>query len=273
METYHENVEPKFVARFLDHPVATWSLSIGISALFTFGLVFFLSGTRYFVNPANLSTEVIPDIYFKGLSALLYSFILIVWTVEGIRYWQTIKKDGRRITLRYFILGLKDALQHKYFGGGGAGCNYPGERGTVTRLLFHGMLVTGFLLDLGTILFYPNMGKILVWAYIIGAAGMFIGSSFLLALKPLSNQSLLASGMRDNDYPFTVAMMITGLTGIIFPIASGTYLYTYFFLIHVALVAGIFLMAPYSKFLHPVFRIVSLAANRSEADKSASGPL
>ncbi len=266
LETYSENIWPRFAKKFLDHPIASWGTVASISIIFTFGLAVFLSGVKFLVSPSMLSEQIIPDPYFKVLSLLLYAYVIIIWSVEGMKYWHSIKKPGRKITLRYFLLGLKDAFQHKYFGGGGAGCNYPGEKGTTTRLVFHAMLLGGFILDLATILFYPDMGRVIVWSYTAGAAAMFLGSSFLLAFKPSSNQLLMATAMKQNDYPFTTAMMLTGLTGILFPIVSGTLLYSYFFLIHVALIAAIFLMAPYSKFLHPVFRVVSLAANRSEAE-------
>ncbi len=270
LETYSENIWPRIARKSLDHPVASWAIVISISLVFTFGLTIFLSGTKYLFSPSTLSDQIIPDPYFKLLSFLLYAYVIIMWSLEGLKYWHSIKKPERRITPKYFLLGLKDALQHRYFGGGSAGCNYPGESGTITRLVFHAMLLGGFLLDLATILFYPDMSRAVVLSYTAGATAMFIGSLFLLVFKPLSNLSLLSSGMKHNDYPFTTAMMITGLTGMLFPLTSGTLFYSYFFLIHIALIAAIFLIAPYSKFLHPVFRVVSLAANRSEAENSRS---
>ena len=93
---------------------------------------------------------------------------------------------------------------------------------------------------------------------------IFIGSAALLTVKGKSDKAPENSEMSNLDYPFTVLLFLTGLTGVIFPIILGFPEWVMFFLLHDAFIFVIFLMAPFSKFIHPVFRYLSLLLNRIE---------
>ncbi len=265
IETYGENIVPKRLFPLVKRPYLSWGIVLLFCLAFTFFLAVDVEGPSVLVRPASIGAAVIPDLYFKMLSIILYSYVLVMWAIEGSRYWDSIKVQDMKVVSKDVTGAVSDAFSHRYFRGGQSGCSYPRESVSSVRMIAHMGVLFGFILDLFTIAFYPGLTAGLVWLYIIGAAGMSVGSLLLLTTKSVSNQELASDSMKSYDYPFTMTIFITGITGVIFPVVSGTSLYSGFFLVHVALVAGIYLMAPFSKFIHPVFRFLSLLRNRMES--------
>ena len=207
--------------------------------------------------------NVIPLNLFRAISFFIYAYVIVLWFLEGNKYWRKIRGD-RKIDLKSVLKATWDVIAHKNFRGGGAGCSYPNEKGSRLRLFFHPMVFFGFIIDWITILFYPFSNIIPLIFYTFGSVLIFIGSAALLTVKGKSDKAPENSEMSNLDYPFTVLLFLTGLTGVIFPIILGFPEWVMFFLLHDAFIFVIFLMAPFSKFIHPVFRYLSLLLNRIE---------
>ena len=155
-------------------------------------------------------------------------------------------------------IAIYDALSHKFFKGGGAGCNYPEEKNRSYRLIFHPMIFFGFIIDLIAILFYSNFNVIITIIYTLGSLLMVIGSGGLLVGNFISKKKAPSLNSGEFGNQFIIALLITGVTGFMLPVVSGTILFIVIFGIHIAFISSILILAPYSKFLHPVFRFISL---------------
>lgn len=269
-DTYGENIHPIFLRWFYLHPKSSWTIVSVFATIFAFLISIMVDGPIVLTKPVNEFQDIFPEIYFKWFSSLLYLYALILWAVDGYSFWHSFKRPEIKVRISHILGGLYDALSHRYFAGGGAGCSYPDENGSYLRLAMHPLVLMGFIVDLIAILFYPKMNFYVTTIYVAGAFMMLGGSLGLLIIKSFSDPKLAGNLMISSDIPFTSVMLLTGLTGVLFPILPGTLLMSYLFLIHVGLVAAIFIMAPFSKFLHPVFRILSLIMNRAESSESVS---
>ena len=130
--------------------------------------------------------------------------------------------------------------------------------------IFHRVEFFGFIIALASISFYPSFGLVLRILYLFGSAMMMLGTAGLLNGKRLSIRSREYSGMRKIDLPFTALLFFSGLTGVLL-VAFYPYGFDWaIFLVHDAAIFTLFLLAPFGKFIHPVFRILALIKNRQE---------
>ena len=170
----------------------------------------------------------------------------------------------------------QDAFGLSYLKGGGVGCNYPDAAFSQARRWFHHLVFYGFLLDFASTTiaaFYDHvMGwvapyPLLSWPVVLGTlggVGLLTGTSGLLYQKWLSDREPAQRRMLNMDVAFLMLLFLTSATGMLLLVlrespAMGTLL-----VLHLGMVAGVFLTAPYGKFAHVVYRYAALVRNSIE---------
>ena len=258
-DSYNDHIKPSFMKKAFRNQSPLWISVIGVTLLLSFILEFINTSGNLFA-PISISNmgAIIPDIEFKFFSFVLYAYLLIMWSYEGYFYYRSISPEKTRKQKRGLAIAIYDALSHKFFKGGGAGCNYPEEKNRSYRLIFHPMIFFGFIIDLIAILFYSNFNVIITIIYTLGSLLMVIGSGGLLVGNFISKKKAPSLNSGEFGNQFIIALLITGVTGFMLPVVSRTILFIVIFGIHIAFIASILILAPYSKFLHPVFRFISL---------------
>jgi citrate/tricarballylate utilization protein len=174
-----------------------------------------------------------------------------------------------------------DAFALRYLKGGEAGgCNYPDARFSQARRWFHHLTFYGFLLDLAsttTAAFYEHFlhwsapYPLLSWPVVLGTVGgimLLIGTSGLLFLKWRSDPDPMAVEMRGMDVAFLWLLLLTSLSGLVLLALRDTPAMGTLLIIHLGLVAGIFITAPYGKFAHVVYRYAALVRNSLEQKRA-----
>jgi citrate/tricarballylate utilization protein len=96
-----------------------------------------------------------------------------------------------------------------------------------------------------------------------------IGGIGLIALKTRSSEVTSFSSMTVKDYGFLVALAYLGLTGLATLLTRTTPAFSIVFLCHLAAVVLAFAAAPYSKFMHIVYRLLALVRDNMERDAAA----
>ncbi len=225
--------------------------------------------------------RVVPFVAMTVPPAVIVLYGLGVFIIGAARFWrETQGKLSDVVDPSAFWRATKDAFGLAYMKGGGAGCNYPGESFSRSRLWFHHLVFYGFLLDfaatsiaafydhfLGWQAPYPYIS----WPVVLGTAGgvgLLIGTSGLLFLKRQSDRAPAAQYMRSMDLAFLGLLFLTSLTGMLLLALRETAAMGTLLVIHLGVVGGLFITAPYGKFAHVVYRYAALVRYAIEQRRS-----
>jgi citrate/tricarballylate utilization protein len=202
------------------------------------------------------------------IPALLLAFYgAMIWLQGGLRFWiDGNTSAGKDAGIGTALHALWDSLSLRYLSGGGPGCAYPRQRPNQLRRIFHTLTVAGFMSDLISttlaflyqdFLHHRPPYALLSLPVIFGAAGgvaLIVGTSGLIVLKAQSDRAQAADNAYSFDYAFLVFLDLAALTGILLLICRSTPAMGVLLILHLAMVAALFVTAPYGKFVHFVYR-------------------
>ena len=212
--------------------------------------------------------------FFYAIFALLAGFV---------SFWRRTRGSiSDLIDVPAFARAVKEAFGLQYMKGGGDGCNYPDEKFSKSRMWHHHLVFYGFALDFcatSIAAFYHN---VLHWhspyPYLslpvvfgtVGGVMMCIGTVGLLYLKSKSDLDPAEEKMLTLDRTFLWMLFLTSFTGLLLLVFRETAMMGTLLVIHLGVVAGLFLTIPYSKFAHAVYRYAALVQNAIEVREDES---
>jgi len=215
--------------------------------------------------------QVVPYVAMTVPPLVIALFGLGVLSAGAVRFWRQTGAGARDlVNLGAFWRATRDAFGLTYMKGGGAGCNYPGEAFTSARRWFHHLVFYGFLLDFASttvaafydhILGRPAPYALLSWPVVLGTVGgvmLMLGAIGLLYLKAKNDRRLVGAGMPAMDVAFLVLLFLTSLTGLAVLVLRETAAMGTALVVHLGMVAGLFLTLPYGKFAHAAYRYAAL---------------
>ncbi|HEY7321194.1 MAG TPA: tricarballylate utilization 4Fe-4S protein TcuB [Candidatus Binatia bacterium] len=199
----------------------------------------------------------------------LYGFTVFV--IGAVRFW---REGGGALSdivdPKAFWRATRDAFGLSYLKGGGAGCNYPDAGFSQSRRWFHHLVFYGFLLDFAAtsvaavydhFLGWQAPYPFLSWPVVLGTLGgigLLVGTGGLLTLKWRSDRDPAEKRMLSMDVAFLVLLFLTSFTGMILLAFRATAAMGTLLVIHLAVVAGLFITLPYGKFAHALYRYLAL---------------
>ncbi len=278
-ETYREMTPPSLLARLLQGRLGVAAgVALALVAL-VFGAVVVRNGGAVFES----NTE--PGAFYGVVPylAMLLPALALALTgagalaLGGIRFWRSTRAaPGELIDLRAFLRATKDALGLEYLKGGGEGCSYPDSRFSHARRWFHHVLVWGILLDLASTtlaaVYHNLLGRDAPYAYLsppvlLGTAGgvlILVGVVGLVWLKARSDKEPASPRMLVLDQAFLYLLAATSLSGLLLLALRETAAMGTLLAVHLGIVAALFLLLPYGKFAHVVYRYAALVRYRLE---------
>jgi citrate/tricarballylate utilization protein len=99
---------------------------------------------------------------------------------------------------------------------------------------------------------------------VAGGVLLLIGATGLLLLKARSDAEPAASAMTAMDYAFLVLLDLVALTGMLLLALRDTRIMPAMLVVHLGLLVGLFVTAPYGKFIHFVYRYMALVRRAGE---------
>jgi citrate/tricarballylate utilization protein len=169
-----------------------------------------------------------------------------------------------------------DAITLRFLKGGGAGCYYPRRRGSSQRRILHHCVAGGFLAAListtiaaieqdilGRMPPFPLLSLPVVFG-VAGGVLLIAGTTGLIGLKLRSEPEPASATMTAMDYAFLALLDLVAITGMLLLILRDTRLMPSMLVVHLGLLAGLFITAPYGKFIHFVYRYLALARRAGE---------
>ena len=279
-ETYQRWSWPGFLARAFKKRGITMALAMVAAAIvIALSLLLIPGDTLFAVHLApGAFYEVVPYIAMVSGGLILFSYAIAVWIRGGARFWsETRSVFGQPGGLQALTSAVSAAVGVRYLQGGGPGCFYPGERPSSVRRIYHSLTSWGLAADFlaTTLAFiyqdfchrlppYPLTSAPVIFGS-VGGVALIVGTGGLTWFKLRSDRQPEGTGASGMDYVFLVTLGLTALTGMLTLIFRATAAMGSMLILHLALIAALFVTAPYGKFVHIVYR--SLALIRYEIEQ------
>jgi citrate/tricarballylate utilization protein len=273
-DTYRDFSWPAILSGFFRRNGLAVSLITAGAMLTIFFLVLLFVG-----RDVLLATHLGEGAFYRVVPYLAMTLPALVIAVYGLavlfagmlRFWRETNGGlSEVIDLRALWRATRDAFGLTYMNGGGVGCAYPNAAFSHLRRWFHHLVFYGFVLDFASttiaaiydhFLDWQAPYPFLSWPVILGTSGgvgLLIGTSGLLYLKWKSDRDPAAERMLKMDLSFLVLLLLTSLTGFLLLFLRETSAMGTLLIVHLGVVAGLFVTAPYGKFAHVVYRYAAL---------------
>ena len=226
--------------------------------------------------------EVVPYATLVIVASLTSLYALGVLAAGALRFWRDTRgSPAEMVDLRALLAATRDAASLRYMDGGGHGCWYPRPTTSEARRVFHSLVFYGFLLDLAATISaailqdileqlppYPLLSVPVVLGT-VGGVMLLVGVVGLLVLKPRSDPEPAAPQMTGLDLAFLVLLGLSAATGLVLLALRTTPAMPLLLAIHLGVIAGLFVTAPYGKFAHVVYRYAALVRHNIEQQRAA----
>ena len=257
----------------------TMAVSVGIG-------LFFLALLQ--VNQGLLNTNTDGNFYAifpHNALALVFGIVflgaIVAMVISSIKFWQTIASDPA--TLLAGSDALHDALTLKNLGGGHqAGCNEADDAFSLLRKRFHHLTFYGFMLCFASTsvatLYHYVFGWQAPYGYTslpvvlgtLGGIGLVIGPVGLLYLNMKRHPLHGDKNQKPMDIGFITSLLSISITGLALLAWRETSYMGILLALHLGFVMGFFLMMPYGKFAHGIYRSLALLQNAIEVRQGKS---
>jgi citrate/tricarballylate utilization protein len=285
-ETYQDYSWPRLLARMVKSNAKASVIITAACVVAVFVLVLLAQGpTVLFGTHIGEGSffRVVPFLAMVLPAAAISLFVLGVFVSGALGFWRDTKgSPDELVDWAAFKKASADAFGLRYLKGDGSGCNYPDEQFTHSRRIFHHLTFYGFLLDLASTtvaaLYHDIFGweapyalaSIPVVLGTLGGIGLLIGTGGLLSLKWRSDRRPADGTMMQMDVSFILILFLLSLTGLLLLIFRETAAMGTLLAIHLGVVAAFFLMIPYGKLAHVVYRYAALVRNAIEERRAAA---
>ena len=284
-DTYQDYSWPRLFGRMVKNNARAVSLITLISVVVVITLTWLARGpaTLFGVHVSEGAFyRVVPEIAMIVPASLICLFALGVFAVGAVNFWRDTRgSPSDMVDAAAFWRAIKDALGLAYLKGDGSGCNYPSEQFSHVRRVFHHFTFYGFMLDLASTTIAAIYDHVFGWVApyaltaipvvlgTLGGIGLVIGTGGLLYLKWKSDRVPAQTTMMQMDVSFILLLFLTALTGLLLLVVRETAAMGTLLTVHLGVVAALFIMIPYGKFAHVVYRYAALVRNAIEQKRES----
>jgi citrate/tricarballylate utilization protein len=275
LDTYERYAWPRPLAALFRRN----GMSVSILTFLSIALFFWLAkrGTSPALAPAGPGAfyAVIPEGLMVAITGIAFLFALLSLAMGLVNFWRDtaslLSPDAPS-----FFASLADVLTLRNLGGAGYGCNNQDESFSQSRRYFHHALFYGFFLCFASTCAAAVYEHILGWLspyplfslpVLLGTAGgiaMLVGIGGLLRIKLAADPSPAAKALLDIDYSFLVLLFLAAATGLILLVLRKTGAMSALLAIHLGVIVSFFLILPYCKFVHGIYRAAALLRSAAE---------
>ncbi len=287
VQTYKEYTWPSFMGKFLDAQETKAPIVTAFCLLLVFFMTLFGSGPE-----AMFATHSGEKIFYNvtPYKWLMVSFsaialgIVLLWTKGVYSFWKSIGAPfGDIWDKRAHVQAMKDAFTLRYLGGGGHGCNYPDEAFSNGRRYFHHAVFYGFLSCFAATIFAFAFEHAFNWPHpfsafslpvifgTLGGISICVGAIGLWWLKGKMDAAPTSPFTTGMDRSFVSLVFWVSFSGLLLLFFRSTGVMGFMLTIHLGFVLAFFVLAPYGKMLHMLYRYFALVRNAQEqyrADES-----
>jgi citrate/tricarballylate utilization protein len=276
--SYERYAQPSVLARLFRAPRRAAAIAVVAGIVVVLCAVLLASGA-----PAALTPQVGPGAFYRVLpyaamvvgacALVLYVFVAVTLALRA--YAAEISPGERFVNPATLRTALREALALTYLRGGGVGC-YDEGRGSSRRRIYHGLVFWGVLADVAATTlaaigqeFLHRIPPYPLWSPPVvsgslGGIAIAIGAAGLYVVKRRSDVRPTAPRMLALDDAFLLLLGLAAASGLALLAFRATPAMGTLLVLHLGTIAGLFLTAPYGKFVHGLYRFIALVKNARE---------
>jgi citrate/tricarballylate utilization protein len=281
LETYERYAWPRpLAALFRRNGLVAAILALACTLLFLLVKVPFHPGIPS--EAAGSFYAVVPEAAMIAITGAAFLFAVLALSVSLFKFWRD-TKNGSAVGASSFLVGLSDTLTLRNLGGGGHGCNNKDEEFSQARRYFHHSLFYGFLfcfVSTCSAAFYEHvlgrnppfpLTSLPVLLGTVGGVAMLIGIAGLVQIKISADPAPTSKLLVDIDYCFLGSLFAATATGLLLLALRGTGAMSIILALHLGVIVAVFLMLPYCKFVHGLYRAAALVRSAAERRRRTAG--
>ena len=276
-DSWRDHAWPGFLARAFD------SNGLIISLLCVLAMAAVFMGAAI-LNDADGFFRAYPDGNFKAVishgamvavAGPTFIFSIVAMLIGGWSFWKSTRdiaqtNDNQNAGLVNIVQGIGDGLSLKNLGGAGHGCNDEDERFSMKRRYLHHATFYGFMLcfaatSTGTIYHYVFGWKAphdyFSLPVVLGTVGGILlcaGTAGQYWMKLKTEKSISSPELWGMEAGFIALLFFTSLTGLLLLVLRETSVMGVTLVVHLGFVLTLFLVLPYSKMVHGLYRLLAL---------------
>ena len=231
--------------------------------------------------------QVIPWVLMASIAGGSLLFSVFALAVSGVKFWQESGRKGKWIKLTVIMHAMRDIATLQNLGRGDQNCSDHDKSFSILRRRFHHAMAYGFLfcfLATCTATIYAHffdqpapypLFSLPVLFGTIGGIGITIGTSGLIWVKIISDPAPAVARLMSTDFALLVLLWLAAMTGLVLLAMRTTAAMGVLLALHLGIILALFLLLPYSKFVHGLYRSLALlraAADRSQLDRKNCSP-
>ena len=225
---------------------------------------------------------VIPLLAMQIVGIGSFGFALFALWKGAMNFWRD-AGPTEKVGIKALAIAAWDVLTLKNLGGGGNGCNDNSEEFSMRRRHLHHAMFYGFVLCFAAttagFIFHAFLGwhapySLLSLPVILGTVGgvlLLIGTVGLFAMKLVDDPLPNARRMLSGDVAMLLLLAMASLTGLVLLAVRGTGAMPLALAVHLGFILALFVVLPYSKMVHGVYRSAALLRRAAERNMKPLG--
>lgn len=285
-ETYARHAWPGPLARLYERNglVLSLAMALGVGGVLLLAMLLqrhtVLFGAHPVV-PGQGFYSVIPYGVMVWTTSAVFLFAMLAMAIGLVRFWRATGGVAAEVQPRPLWQAVKDAASLRYLGGGGHGCNDRDESFSFARRHSHHALAYGFLLCFAATSVATIYHHLLDWPApypffslpvllgTVGGFGMIAGSGGLFWLKLSGDHAPQSPRLLGADAGLLFLLLMVAVSGLLLLGLRATGAMGVALAVHLGFVLALFLVLPYSKFVHAQYRFAALLRHAIERPDAA----
>lgn len=226
--------------------------------------------------------QVIPLWVMQLVGLVTFLSSLVVLGVGAAKFWRD-AGTGQAITARAAARAVWDVLTLRNLGGGGYGCNDDTERFSMTRRRLHHAMFYGFMLCFAAtcvgfvyhmFLGWPAPYPFISLPVLLGTGGgiaLMAGTGGLFVMKVVDDPGPQARSLIGGDVALLMLLFVVAATGLALLGLRETAGMGVALAVHLGFILALFVLLPYSKMVHGVYRAAALLRSAIEGRAGSAG--
>jgi len=267
-DTYAEFAWPAALGALYRRNGLALSLALAAGFALFLAIAFARVGTLWGASGGDFYA-VVPHRLMVALFLPVFAYAVLALAIGARRFWR--EEIPGRSSAAAAGEAARNALTLRYLGGGhGEGCNDEDDAFSLARRRFHHLTFYGFMLCFAATcvatLYHYVFGWPAPYGYasvpkllgIPGGASLVVGTIGQFVLNVRRHPMHADETQRAMDRGFIALLLLTGASGLALMALRATPALPVALCVHLGSVLALFLMMPYGKFAHAIYRVAAL---------------